>query len=259
MQRVIDGNHDTTLLKVIAGICMVIDHIGARLFPRIMELRIIGRIAFPLYVWCLVVGACYTRSAWKYALRLLLAGLISQPFYMLGLNHGWDRLNVFATLLTGYLGIVGMQKKRYGSQFWAPLAAIAFSCAVKVDYGWRGVLLIMLIYLVRRRREAVAALMIAFCLFWGINSALIQQICGISLQGRFFDLDPVKGFLRLQALAILALPLILWRRECRLPARHKRLAYAVYPAHLLILWLVELGTGVMTVQQSMHLLIPWWM
>ena len=88
MQRVIDGNHDTTLLKVIAGICMVIDHIGARLFPRIMELRIIGRIAFPLYVWCLVVGACYTRSAWKYALRLLLAGLISQPFYMLGLNHG---------------------------------------------------------------------------------------------------------------------------------------------------------------------------
>lgn len=259
MEMKLEGNRDTVLLKLFAGVCMIIDHVGARLFPQVMELRMIGRIAFPLYIWCLVVGACYTRNAYKYALRLLLVGLISQPCYMLGLNHGWDRLSVFATLLMGYLGIVGIQKKRYGSQFWAPLLALAVTCVVQMDYGWRGILLIMLMYLAREKRGAVAALMIAFCLYWGANSAQVQQVAGISLQGKFFTFDLVRAFLRLQTMAILALPLILWNREKRLFVPHRWVGYAVYPAHLLILWVVELSMGIMTLPQSLHLLFPWWM
>ena len=47
------GNENTGLLKVIAILCMIADHIGAKFFPTIAELRVVGRIAFPLFAWCL--------------------------------------------------------------------------------------------------------------------------------------------------------------------------------------------------------------
>ena len=56
------GNHATATLKLIALFFMLIDHLGAVVFPSLREMRILGRIAFPIYCWCLVVGFHYTRS-----------------------------------------------------------------------------------------------------------------------------------------------------------------------------------------------------
>ena len=42
-------NMDTNLLKLIAIITMVIDHVGYNLFPSSVVMRCIGRIAFPLF------------------------------------------------------------------------------------------------------------------------------------------------------------------------------------------------------------------
>ena len=42
------------ILKMIAIITMVIDHVGAVLFPMNMMFRYIGRISFPLFVFLLV-------------------------------------------------------------------------------------------------------------------------------------------------------------------------------------------------------------
>ena len=44
------GNTSTGVLKLIALIFMFVDHAGKMLFPGIPELRMLGRIAFPLYV-----------------------------------------------------------------------------------------------------------------------------------------------------------------------------------------------------------------
>ena len=252
----IAGNRDTTLLKIIAAVCMIIDHAGVRLFDNMTEMRIVGRLAFPIFAWCVVVGACYTRSELKYGLRLLLVGLIAQPCYMLGLHHGWDRISIFGTLLMGYLGILGIRHKWYGSQFWAPLLALAVACLVKMDYGWRGVLFIMLLYLSRKNRGAVAAVMIAFCLYWGGNSKLVTDVFGIPLQGGLFSEDIAQPFLRLQALALLSMPLIVWPRDRR-RALPYWFSYAVYPGHLLILWIVQIAMGLTTAQAGLSLLIPW--
>ena len=254
-QNEIRGNLDTGLLKIIALACMVIDHVGVRLMGNATEWRLIGRIAFPLYLWCMVVGACYTHSPARYALRLLAVGLISQPCFMLGLNHGWNQLNVFFTLLLGYLGIWGMRENRYGSPIWAPLLALAVPCFVSMDYGWRGVLLAMLLYAARKNRGAVAAVMVAFCLFWGQGTRAVQDVFGLSLHGGLFELEIVKSFLKLQTLALLALPLMLWPRTKRTPFP-KVAAYAAYPGHLLILWGIQLALGVTTLQDSLRLLIP---
>ena len=44
-------------LKILAMVCMTIDHIGAMLFPQAVWLRVIGRLAFPLFSYCIAEGA----------------------------------------------------------------------------------------------------------------------------------------------------------------------------------------------------------
>ena len=65
------GNTATGALKLIALCFMMIDHMGKMLFPQVPEMRILGRIAFPLYAWCMVVGFHYTRNPWRYSARVL--------------------------------------------------------------------------------------------------------------------------------------------------------------------------------------------
>ena len=262
MQRKdIAGNIDTGLLKILALVFMVTDHVGARIFRDVQELRIIGRMAFPLYVWCMVVGAVYTRDPVKYALRLLLAGVIAQPFYMLGLNHTWQQMNVMFTLLMGYIAVAGIRINRNGSRYWAPALMLMATGFVTVDYGYNGVMLAILLYLCREKRSAIAAVMAAFCLYWGNGSASVNQLFGYSLvqqgtlTGALMNMGVVRIFMKLQTLALLSLPLILWQREKRTPFS-KWAAYAAYPGHLLILWIVQLLMEKTTLQAAQRLLFP---
>ena len=73
-------NQDTGLIRLAAMVTMFIDHLGVALLPGVPELRVIGRIAFPLFCWGIVTGFCYTKSWPKYALRLAAAFLVAQPF-----------------------------------------------------------------------------------------------------------------------------------------------------------------------------------
>ena len=104
---VIAGCTATGVLKILALVFMFIDHAGKMLFPQIAEMRMLGRIAFPLYCWCMVVGISYTRSVPKYLGRLMLIGLVSQPIYMVALNHSWNQPNIFLTLLVALCGVTG--------------------------------------------------------------------------------------------------------------------------------------------------------
>ena len=46
------GNLSTGLLKLIALASMFIDHTGKVLFNNASDMRLLGRISFPLYAWC---------------------------------------------------------------------------------------------------------------------------------------------------------------------------------------------------------------
>lgn len=233
----IAGNTNTALLKTIAIICMLIDHAGVAFFPGVTEMRLIGRIAFPLFAWCVVVGAEYTRNIWRYALRLLLVGLIAQPCYVWGLNHKWHEFNIFATLLLGLFSIAGIQQKKFFSHIWAPVLCLLLSCIIYVDYSWEGVLLILVLYAARQQKGALAAVMGCFCLFWGQGTFNIASILGVKIPTRYAFLPEgyklTMAISKIQFGAILALPLMLipMHIKIRLP---KWIAYSAYPAHLLI-------------------------
>ena len=83
----VDLNTDTNLLKIIAMVTMLIDHCGKMLFPQYRIMRVIGRIAFPIYAYCIAAGCVYTRNPLRYFKRIVLLALISQPFYAVALAH----------------------------------------------------------------------------------------------------------------------------------------------------------------------------
>ena len=68
-------------LKFLACMTMLIDHVGTVFFPDLVILRIIGRLAFPLYGFLLVQGVRYSADKLHYGIRLGLALLIAEiPF-----------------------------------------------------------------------------------------------------------------------------------------------------------------------------------
>ena len=235
------GNTATSLLKLIALVFMFVDHAGKMLFPAVPEMRLLGRIAFPLYAWCMIVGFHYTKSVPKYLLRILITGLVSQPLYMLALSHTWNEPNIFLTLFLGLGALWGIREKKAGSHIWAPALAIALATLLNADYGWKGVLLIILLYAVRNSRPGIAALMVSYFLFWGSFYNVTKGLFGVPLNlsslPPFLSL-PLSSFMRLETYALLGLPLILIRfgKDIRL---HRWTGYILYPAHLALLLLLE--------------------
>lgn len=86
-------------LKLIALICMIIDHVGYYFVNSISvnmytACRIIGRISMPIFLFLIVQGYIHTRNFKKYIIRLLFFACITQ----------------FALFLCEFIGIEVMQK-----------------------------------------------------------------------------------------------------------------------------------------------------
>ena len=257
------GNTATGWLKLLALIFMFIDHSGKVLFNNLQGMRILGRAAFPLYLWCMVVGFERTRSVPRYLFRILLVGVISQPLYVLALDTQGHigtiisevaadpdvlnriflvKPNVFLTLLLGLAALWGIREKKLLSQIWAPALAIALATSLKADYGWRGVTLLIMLYVSRNSRPAIASVMVAFFLFWGSSYPVFTSLFGVPIKLSSLPEwlnTPLNAFLRLETFALLSLPLILIRfpRDLRLP---KWVSYALYPGHLVLLILLKI-------------------
>ncbi len=90
------SSQEIEILKWIAIIGMVIDHIGLIVLADNEAWRTIGRISFPIFGFVLVHNFLFfTKDKKKYINRLWLFAVISQPIYMLTIKN---ELNVFFIL-----------------------------------------------------------------------------------------------------------------------------------------------------------------
>ena len=172
------------VLKNIAVITMLIDHIGAAFFyiftssydgsaafagaDMIQQvLRIIGRTSFPLFCFLLVEGFLHTSSRIKYMLRLGVFAFLSEaPFDLAFYDKLWDTTmqNVFFTLFFGVLAMVSLHrgedlyaaksKKMLGRivGMLGALLCVGAAYLLRTDYAGGGVLLILVMYGLRRQR-----------------------------------------------------------------------------------------------------------
>ena len=193
-----------TALKGIACVTMLIDHIGASclengflsasaapagLAALDLVLRLIGRLAFPIFCFLLVEGFVHTHDVKKYIGRLLLFGVLSEvPFDLAFFRTPFDpsAQNVYWTLALGVLAMAGLKRfeKENGLPGWQGLVwaggCAALALAASTDYNAIGVLIICALYLTRTNRKRqclVGALLfmfeltapLAFVLVWFYN------------------------------------------------------------------------------------------
>lgn len=132
---------------------MTLDHIGAEFFPATDILRIIGRVAFPIFSFFIFTGFKYTRSRLNYMLRILAVGILCVIVYMLYSGEMFG--NIFITFSLSICVLYCLQKsedlwrtkepvKRAAATavLTGSLAAAFIICkAVYIDYGFVGVLL----------------------------------------------------------------------------------------------------------------------
>ena len=153
-------NLDTDLLKLIAIAAMLIDHIGGAFFPEVGVFRWIGRLAFPIFCYCLTVGLLYTHDVRKYLTRLGIFALVSQPFYILAFHpvgEFWANLtnwNIFFTLFLSLLGMYGLKERKW----WLFALALFTVSWWNFDYSGTGIQLMLIFYLCRNRPRLGAAL-----------------------------------------------------------------------------------------------------
>lgn len=132
-------------LKILAMVCMTLDHIGAAFFPQAVWLRVIGRLAFPLFSYCIAEGCRYTRNKARYFGSVFACGAVCViAFLPFGSFYG----NALITLSMSILLLYGMEawKSSGKLRFLALTAALAavfyLLCrTVYIDYGFAGVLL----------------------------------------------------------------------------------------------------------------------
>ena len=228
-----------TVLKIIACVMMLIDHVGYGILHNYMAvhgmdiapdvytninkvytvLRGIGRLAFPIFTFFLVEGFFRTKNIRKYALRLAVFAIISEVPFDLGLygkpfyrDHQNIMISFFLALLM-LAFIRFLEKNTLGLS--RPVVYLAQICAVisfadaayliHADYSWKCMLLAAVLYFTKDSG--------AFHLLAGAASTCWEKFAPLSFVLLYFY-DPDKK------------------------PRFKYSFYIFYPAHLLIIYLV---------------------
>lgn len=212
-----------SMLKTIALLTMLIDHtafallrdvsiniitIGTHTLSLYTLMRMIGRLAFPIYCFLLVEGYRHTKSFRKYALNLFIFALIAEiPWNLIHVNSliYIHSQNVFFTL---FLGLVGIYAVDTIDVLWkkatALIALLLVSILLHADYGCGGFSFIVLLYLLK-------------------DNCLYQAIAGAGILGQY------------AACAFIPISLYNGKRGY-IKGYSKYIFYILYPAHMMVLW-----------------------
>lgn len=214
-------------LKIIAVVSMVIDHYAYYLMDgntmTYEVMRCFGRIAFPVFAFLVAEGFAHTRNKMRYFLSLLLFAAVSEvPWYLLNGADGTH--NVMFTLALGVAALAAFERLREHRILCCLFILLTAWLAtwLGTDYEWRGMLMIVVFYLLSMSKNTpvilrrMMQLLFAFPLMmrYGITGALLA--CAV-----IFLYDETRGFI------------------------HGNVAkygfYVFYPAHLLLFFCLSVN------------------
>ena len=238
------GGLTSNMLRTIAVLLMLSDHIWATYMSFGNWMTYIGRMAFPIFAFQIAEGFVHTSNFKKYALRLLGFALVTEiPFNLFYCSRWFNpyHQNVLFTLLLGLLAIYvldNVKKNFTGKKVGLALLWLALICIASVlgfvDYGFLGMLTVVMFYILRDFPFAWLAQLVAMVL---INIVFFEgQVFPVEILGKSFEI-PSQGF------AVFSL-IPIWIYGGKKGKSSKIMQYgfyAFYPVHMLILYLIKLG------------------
>ena len=216
------------VLKIIAALSMLLDHMGLLLFPQLPWLRVLGRLAFPIYAFCIAEGFRHTRSRKRYFLQVFLLGLVCQIVYFVADGSLYLGVLIVFSLSIGLMWAFDRVKKaeapgkrRLNAALFALLlAAVALLCTyMEVDYGFWGIMLAFVYFACEKPEHGLA-----------LFTAVLLLLC-LRLASTGFEV---------QWWSLMTLPLIYAYNGQPGKYRLKYFLYIFYPAHLAALYLIAM-------------------
>lgn len=216
-------------LKIIALLSMLLDHTGKILLPQHSFLMILGRISFPIFAFMIAEGCTYTKNRTKYLLTILCLAIICQIGFFV--TSGSLYMNILITftlsILTVYSIDLFLKNKNFSSSLLliSELLTVFFLCFFlknilngtdfKIDYGFLGVMLPVVIYYTPKKSWKI------------ICTAVILSVMAITSY-------------KLKWFALLAIPFLALYNGTRGKTNLKYLFYIFYPAHFIVLYLIKM-------------------
>ena len=249
-------------LKIIAMVCMLIDHIGAGILEQIymttadidlaqkirdidLVFRGVGRIALPIFAYQIAVGMIYTKSKIKYIRRLAIFSVVSEiPFNLIACRKLFDfsHQNVMITLLLGALAIWGIEwfskeSKWKRAIFNTTLVTVLSIVAelLHTDYGAKGVIIVAVIYIIKTESDyANSADGIT------LMAAIFMVEVFVITYLRTKNIHSTMSYCSSEIYALFAFPIIYMDSGVRKGGKVlKWIGYWFYPAHLMIVYIVS--------------------
>ena len=217
------------VLKLIAIVSMLLDHVGKLFFPNVLILQIIGRLAMPIFAFFIAEGFHYTRNKLKYFLTIFIFAVIAQIPY----NFLWQGLNILFTFACSLfllwlwdcaknLGII----EKIMLRLIVFLVFMMLSCVAyltKLDYRWYGILLPFVFYSLRNKP------ILKFLSFAAFTGLFVAEKIALA-----YPFVAFGSFMQLFAVGSVFL-LAFYNKSLSSNKKLKYVFYIFYPLHLIIL------------------------
>lgn len=204
------------MVKLIAAICMIIDHIGYVFFPEQIVWRLIGRLSMPLFAYSIARGYDHSKrkgTVQRYMKHLLIFTAVSQYPYFMMRRIGWNigLTWVFSLLL---LIVVDRWKESLPRVAIECLTILVAAYLLNVDYGVCGVLMPFAL----RPHRKYCNMFLATIVLWALYTLM----------------NGVEGLIQVLSCAAVPLLHLVVPNDGKFRI-HRRFYYMFYPAHILIL------------------------
>ena len=229
------------MLKILGALLMVCDHVGMLLFPDIRFLRIIGRLAFPIFAFLIAEGCRYTKNKLRYLFTMLGCAIVCQTVYF---SYGNSlEMCVFVTFSLAIINVYAFElvKKALFSDtnaFVEKISIILFcstlaftyylNTVLDIDYGFFGCILPVftsIFYSVDKSKI-------------GATSSLDKIPVHVLTTAIGLILLIIERGGSTQIYCLLAIPILMLYSGERGRLRLKYFFYVFYPAHLVVLEMI---------------------